>query len=85
MNPSKRAKNTNSRCYTILHGCMNTRRGRAKYIYIWVLLDSGCSSMIVMRRLMPRLKKTKDDIMQWQGQAGNLLTNLKVKTYFILP
>ena len=30
-NPSKHTKNTRTHYSLILHGCMNTRRGRAKY------------------------------------------------------
>ena len=30
-NPTKRAKNINSYYYPILHECLNTRKGRAKF------------------------------------------------------
>ena len=34
-NPSKRIKNINSHYYPILHGCMNTRRDKVKFNYLY--------------------------------------------------
>ena len=55
INPPKRAKNINSHYYPILHGCMNTRKGKAKFNNFQILLDSGFISTIVMVRLVERL------------------------------
>ena len=38
-----------------------------------------------MRGLTAKNKTKKDDVMQWQTQAGNHNTNMKVKINFILP
>ena len=40
-------------------------------------MDSGCSSTIVMGRLVKKLGREKDSLMQWNTQAGNITTNLK--------
>ena len=64
---------------------MNTRKGRAKFKSFQVLLDSGCSSTIIMVRLVEKLNPYKDAVMQWHAQAGNITTNLKVQIYFTLP
>ena len=52
----KRAKNTNSHYSPILHGCMNTRKVKARFNKFLILLESGCGSTIAMGRLV---KKTK--------------------------
>ena len=41
--------------------------------------------MILLRRLITKLKTKEDSVLQRKTQAGNLTTNLKVKTDFILP
>ena len=84
INPPKRAKNLNSRYAPILHGCINTRKDKAKFKNFRVLLDSGCSSTIVMGRLVEKLYPGKYSQMQWHTQAVNITTNLKVKVYFTL-
>ena len=48
INPPKRAKHLNSHYNHILHGCMNTRKVKAKFKLFRILLDSGCSSTTVM-------------------------------------
>ena len=63
---------------------MNKRKGKAKFIF-FILLDSECSYMIIMVRLIEKLRPEKDTIMQWNTQARNITTNIKVKIYFILP
>ena len=50
-----------------------------------MLLDSVCSSKIVMGRLIKKLTPKKDDVMQWHTQAGKITTNLKFKIRFVLP
>ena len=52
INPPKRTKNINSRYSPILHGCMNTRRGKLKFKKCRILLDSRFSFTIVMGRLV---------------------------------
>ena len=64
---------------------MNTRKGRAKFKNFRILLDSGFSSIIATRRLVEKLCPETDAVMQWQTQAGNVTTNIKVNVYFILP
>ena len=54
INPPKIAKNINSHYYHILHGCMNTIKGRVRFKNFQILSDSGCSSTIVMRRLFEK-------------------------------
>ena len=82
INPLKRAKILNSYYSRILHGCMNTRKGRARFKNFCILLDSGCSSTIVMGNPVENLYPKKLASMQWNTQAGNITTNLKVKINF---
>ena len=48
INPSKCTKNLNIPYSNILHGYINTQKGRAKFKNFRILLDSGCSSTVVM-------------------------------------
>ena len=64
---------------------MNTRKGRVKFKNFCILLDSGCIPTIVMGRLIEKLHHDKYALMQWNTQAGNITTNLKVKVDFTLP
>ena len=52
INPPERSKTLNSHYSPILHGWMNTIKGKAKFKNFCILLDSGCSSTIVMGRLV---------------------------------
>ena len=79
INPPKRTKNLKSRYSNILHGCMNTRKVRSKFKDFLILLNSGCSSMIVMGRMVKNIYPEKVSVMQWQTQAGNIITNLWLK------
>ena len=54
INPPKRTKKLNCHYSPILHGCMNTRHGRAKFKNFRVLLDSGFSSIIVIGSLVEK-------------------------------
>ena len=85
INPPKRAKHLNSHYSPILHGSMHIRKGKSKFIFFRILLESGFSSTIVMGMPVEKLPLKKDDPMQWHTQAGNITTNLKVKVYFTLP
>ena len=52
INPPKTAKILNSHYSPILRGCMNTRKGEAKFKNFRIILDNGCSSAIVMGGLV---------------------------------
>ena len=54
-NPPKHTKKIKIHYSPILHGCMNTRKGKAKFNNFRILLDSGCSSTIIMIRLVEKL------------------------------
>ena len=64
---------------------MNTRNGKAKLKNFRILLDSVCSSIIVMGRIVERLFPEKDAMTQWQRQAANIATNFKVNEDSTLP
>ena len=64
INPYKCSKYIHIYYYTILHGCMNTRKGGAKFNKFRILLDSGCSSMILIIILITKLKSKEDDLTQ---------------------
>ena len=55
INPYKHTKSINSHYSPILHGCMITCRGISNFKNFRILLDSGCSSTILMRRLITKL------------------------------
>ena len=57
---------------------MNNRKGKEKFNFFRILLDSGCSSTIVMGRLVKQLGLEKYAPMQWNTQAINITTNIKV-------
>ena len=85
LNLYKHTKNINIHYSHILHGCIYTRRVRVKYKIFQILLDIGCSSTIIIRRLTMKLKTKKYPMIQYHTQVGNLITNHKVKIYFTLP
>ena len=51
-NPFYCTKNININCSHILHGCMNTRKGKDRFNNFRILLDIGCSPTVAMRRLI---------------------------------
>ena len=63
---------------------MNTIKGKEKFKRFQIILDSGCSSTIVMWRLLQRLGPKKRVVMKWHTQAGNITTKIKVKIDFTL-
>ena len=63
---------------------MNTRKGMAKFKSYQIMLDNGCSSMIVMGNLVEKLCLKKYAVMQYHTQAGNITTDLEVKVDFTL-
>ena len=84
INPPKHAKKLNSHYSPIIHVCMNTRRSKANFNNFHILLDSGCSSTIVMGNMVEKPSTEKDALMQWHTQAGNITTNIEVKVDFTL-
>ena len=48
----KRTKHIKINYFPILHECMNSCRGKARFNNFRILLESGFSSMIVMIRLI---------------------------------
>ena len=58
---------------------MNNRKGKAKFNNFRIIFYSGCSSTIVMVRLVLKIGIEKYAVMQWHKQAGNITNNLKVK------
>ena len=59
INPPKRAKNLNFHYSPILHRCMNTRKGKAKFKNFHIPLDSGFISTIVIIKLIQKLRPIK--------------------------
>ena len=58
---------------------MNTKRGKAEIKNFRILLNSGCSSAVVVGRLVEKIHLEKDAVIQWHMQAGTVTTKLKVK------
>ena len=84
-NPSKCTKLPDIHCSPILQKFMNTLKVRSKFKIFRILLDSGCSSTIVMKRLIKTIHPKRDDVMKWHKQAGSINTDQKVKIDFTLP
>ena len=64
---------------------MNTQKVKEKFKNFRILLDNGCSSTILMGRLIKKNNPTEDALMQWHTQAVSISTNLKVNIDMILP
>ena len=64
LNYSKHTKNIKIRYYHILNGSMNTHREKAKFKNVRIILDSGCSSSILMIRLIMKLQTKKYDVIK---------------------
>ena len=47
----------------ILRGCINIRKGKAKFNNFQILLDIRCISTIVMGRIVEKLNPKKDAVM----------------------
>ena len=75
----KRTKNISIHYSTILHGCMSTHKGRAKFKSSRILFNSGCSSKIMIRKLITKINPKRDNLMQWHKKAGNITTNINVE------
>ena len=58
---------------------MNTRKGKAKFNKFRILFNSGCSSMIALRRLITKFNPKEGAVIQCHTQAGNITNILKVK------
>ena len=63
----------------------NTRKGKAEFNFFRILLDSGCNSKIITRRIIYKITPKEDAVMQWHTQVGIITTNIKVEIYFTLP
>ena len=63
---------------------MNTQKGKDRFKNFQILLNSGCSSTIVMVRIIKKLHPKEDTVVQWHMQAGSITTNLKVNIDFTL-
>ena len=63
---------------------MHARKGKEKWKNFLILLNILFSVTIVMKRIIPKLKTKEDYLVQWHTQAGNNITNIKVKIYCIL-
>ena len=61
---------------------MNTRKCREKFKNFQILLDSGCSSTIVM--VKPIKNPKEDAVIQWNTEEVSVLINLKVKIYLTI-
>ena len=61
-NHPKRTKTLNIHYSPILPGFTNTRKCIAKFNNFQIILDSGCSSNVVMGRLVERLHPKKDAV-----------------------
>ena len=84
LNLIKLNKNLNIHYSPVLKGCNNTRKGKSKFNNFRIILDSGCSSTIVMGRLIQKIIPKIENVMQWHMQAGNITTNQHVKRYLTL-
>ena len=85
INPPKHTKHLNDHYSPIIHGCMNTRKGKANFSNFRILLNIGCSYSIVFVRIVKTLNHKKHAAVQFQTQAGNITTNPKVKLDLTLP
>ena len=65
INPSKRYKYINSHYSPILRRCMNTGKVRSEFKNFQNILDSRCSSTILMRSRVEKLFPEKYAVMQW--------------------
>ena len=82
-NPPKRAKYTTSHYSPILHGRINTRKGRANFKNFRIILDSGCSYTIVIRRLVGNYTVKK--MLWWSGKHRPETSLLILSLKGILP
>ena len=64
INTPKRAKNIDTHHSPILHGLMNTIKGRAEFKNLQIILDSEFSYTIVLIRLVEKLYHKKDAVTQ---------------------
>ena len=64
---------------------MNSIKGREKFKGFRIILDSRCSSTIIMGGIVEKLHPEKYAVMLWHTQARNITTDLKVKIDITLP
>ena len=82
LNSPKLTKHLNSHYYPIIYGYMNTRKGKSKFKKFRILLDSGCSSTIVMGRLVEKLGLKIDAMIKWHTQYVNIIMDIRVEVDF---
>ena len=85
INPTIYNKNLNIHYSPILYECINTMHGKEKFNNFRIILNSVCSSLIVMIMLVEKIHPEKYAVMQWNTQDGNITTNNKVEVDFTLP
>ena len=64
INPPEHNKNLNIYDSSIIHGCMNTRKGKAKFKTFRILLESEYRSTIVMVIIFNKLYPKKDSLIK---------------------
>ena len=64
INHPKHAKNLNTHYSPILHGCMNTRKGKANFKNFRSILDIGCSSRILLGNIVGKQPSDKYSVIQ---------------------
>ena len=66
---------------------MNTRKSKTKLKNLQILLESGCSSTILMGKPFETIRLKRYSVIQWNTHTENVTTNFKVKidfTFFAL-
>ena len=85
INPTIYNKNLNIHYSPILYECINTMHGKEKFNNFRIILNSVCSSTIVMGRLVEKLNPEKDAVMHRHTPVVNSTTNIEVEVDFNLP
>ena len=67
--------------YSILHGIINTCRGKAELKNFQIILYHGCSSTIIIHNMMSKLNLKKYISTQWQTKYEKLTTDNNIKVY----
>ena len=64
---------------------MNTRKGITKCKNFRFLLDIGCSSTVVMVRLITKVNPKDYDVIKFHRQASIITNDMKFEIYLTLP
>ena len=81
----KCARTKNSHYSPIILACMNTHSGKASFKNFQILLDSGSSSTIVIRKLTSNNKSKEITKNMQETQARKFTTSKKVNIDLCLP